>query len=84
MWGSRILYARKAVIMKWRNFINKEGAVDLVAIFLLGHPAEKAITTAAKKRHAKALGFLRRVGTLHRIRSLQVASVAIAQAELLL
>jgi len=69
---------------KWKDFINKEGVVDLVGIFLLGHPVEKAITTAARKRHAKALTFLRRVSTLHKIGSLQVAAVAIAQAELLL
>jgi len=70
--------------MKWRNFIGNGGVVNVVAIFLLGHPAEKVATPAAKKRHAKALGFLRRVETLQKIKSLEVAAVAIAQAELLL
>jgi hypothetical protein len=70
--------------MKWRNFIDKNGVVNLVGIFLLGHPAERAATPAGKKRHTKAVTFLRRVETLQKVRSLEVASLAIAQAELLL
>ena len=70
--------------MKWRNFIGKDDVVNLVGIFLLGHPAERATTPTGKKRHAKAVAFLRRVETLQKVRSLEVAAVAIAQAELLL
>jgi hypothetical protein len=70
--------------MKWGSFIGKDDVVNIVGIFLLGHPAEKASTPAAKKRHAKAVTFLRRVETFQKVRSLQVAALAIAQAELLL
>mgnify|MGYP001417838017 CR=1 FL=1 len=70
--------------MKWRSFIDKEDVIDLVGIFLHGHPIEKTYTPAVKKRHLKAIGFLRRVSTFQKIKSMQVAAVALAQAELLL
>jgi hypothetical protein len=70
--------------MKWGSFIGKDDVVNIVGIFLLGHPAERAITAATKKRHAKAVAFLRRVETLQKVRSIEVAALAIAQAELLL
>ena len=70
--------------MKWGNFISKDDVVNIVGIFLLGHPVERATTPTSKKRHAKAIAFLRRVETLQKVRSIEVAALAIAQAELLL